>query len=90
MFRDEGITHETSALKLFTVATTVSLEYYPPPFICTLPYLIILCSAHTITMKASQLVYSKHIKKSLMRATSKLLKISNKGTAGNLVLTTKL
>ena len=25
-----------------------------------------------------------------MRATSKLLKISNKGTAGNLVLTTKL
>ena len=29
MFRDEGITHETSALKLFTVATTVSLEYYP-------------------------------------------------------------
>ena len=28
-FRDEGLKHETSALKLFTVATTVSLEYYP-------------------------------------------------------------
>ena len=29
VFRDVGLTHETSALKLFTVATTVSLEYYP-------------------------------------------------------------
>ena len=36
VFRDEGLTHETSALKIFAVATTVSLEYYPS-FICTLP-----------------------------------------------------
>ena len=62
VFRDVGLTHETSALKLFTVATTVSLEYYP--FIhlyLILP--IILWSDHTTTMKASQFVYRKRIKK---------------------------
>ena len=61
-FRDEGLKHETSALKLFTVATTVSLEYYP--FIHL--YLILpitLWSDHTTTMKASQFVYRKRIKK---------------------------
>ena len=84
-FRDEGLKHETSALKLFTVATTVSLEYYP--FIhlyLILP--IILWSDHTTTMKASQFVYRKRIKEGLMRATSKLLKTSNKGTLGKILL----
>ena len=82
-FRDEGLKHETSALKLLTVATTVSLEYYP--FIhlyLILP--IILWSDHT--MKASQFVYRKRIKEGLMRATSKLLKTSNKGTLGKILL----
>ena len=61
-FRDEGLKHETSALKLFTVAITVSLEYYP--FIHLYLILrIILWSNHTTTMKASQFVYRKRIKK---------------------------
>ena len=61
-FRDEGLKHETSALKLFTVATTVSLEYYPFIHLYLILH-IILWSDHTTTMKASQLVYRKRIKK---------------------------
>ena len=59
-FRDEGLKHETSALKLFTVA--MALEYYH--FIHLYHILhIILWSDHTTTMKASQFVYRKRIKK---------------------------
>ena len=90
MFRDEGLTHETSALKLFTVATTVSLEYYPLRSFVPYPiYHFVFSSQHrneSLSVSLSQ----AHKKKSLMRATSKLLKTSNKGTAGNLVLTTTL
>ena len=90
MFRDEWITHKTSALKLFTVATTVSLEYYPLRSFVPYPiYHFVFSSQHrneSLSVSLSQ----AHKKKSLMRATSKLLKTSNKGTAGNLVLTTTL
>ena len=88
MFRDEGLTHETSALKLFTVATTVSLEYYPLRSFVPYPIYHFVFISHNHNENLS--VYRKHVKKNLMRATSKLLKTSNKGTAGNLVLTTTL
>ena len=88
MFRDEGLTHETSALKLFTVATTVSLEYYPLRSFVPYPIYHFVFSSRNHNESLS--VYRKHVKKNLMRATSKLLKTSNKGTAGNLVLTTTL
>ena len=61
-FRDEGLKHETSALKLFTVTTTVSLENYPLySFVPDPTYY--LCSAHTIALKASQSIHRKHVKK---------------------------
>ena len=90
MFRDEGLTHETSALKLFTVATTVSLEYYPLRSFVPYPTYHFVFSSQHHNESLSVSLLQAHKKKSLMRATSKLLKISNKGTAGNLVLTTKL
>ena len=69
-FRDEGLKHETSALKLFTVTTTVSLENYPLySFVPDPTYY--LCSAHTIALKASQSIHRKPVKKkSLMRGLS--------------------
>ena len=80
-FRDEGLKHETSALKLFAVNTTVSLENYP--LYSFFPYPTYhLCSAHTIAKKASQSIYLKHVKKkSLMRGLSFKKQVTKKPLA---------
>lgn len=70
------------------MAAIDSLETYPAYSFVPYPTYY-LCSAHTITIKASQLIYRKHVKKkSLTRGTSKLLKTNNKGTLGKSITPT--
>ena len=63
MFRDEGITHETSALKLFTVATTVSLEYYPLRSFVPYPTYYFVFSSHNHNESLSVSLSQAHKKK---------------------------
>ena len=61
VFRDVGLTHETSALKLFMVATTVSLEYYTLHSFVPYPTYHFVFRSHSHNENLS-LAYHKHIK----------------------------